>query len=134
MPLVILNSHASWYQAFVTGAVISSCHCLAHWLLWLLPTRSSCFSASAPGLADTPAQKADHPDIPGADHCPLQMAPRAEAMLTAGDPIKNARAILRYALPIDNKPIRQIQKDLESISAALRIPGTSLPNIPDRPC
>jgi len=33
----------------------------------------------------------------------------AHALLTAGDPIKNAQAILRYALPIDNKPIRQIQ-------------------------
>jgi cyclophilin family peptidyl-prolyl cis-trans isomerase len=45
-------------------------------------------------------------------------------MLTAGDPIKNAQAILRYALPIDCKPIRQVQKDLESISDALRIPGS----------
>lgn len=33
----------------------------------------------------------------------------AEAGLLAGDPIKNARAILRYALPIDNKEIRQVQ-------------------------
>lgn len=33
----------------------------------------------------------------------------AEARLTAGDPIKNASAILRNALPIDNKPIRVAQ-------------------------
>jgi len=39
----------------------------------------------------------------------LQPTPPAHALLTAGDPIKNAQAILRYALPIDNKPIRQIQ-------------------------
>lgn len=52
------------------------------------------------------------------------MSPQAEAMLTAGDPIKNARAILRNALPIDNKPIRKIQDELESINEALRIPGS----------
>jgi hypothetical protein len=39
----------------------------------------------------------------------VQPTPPAHALLTAGDPIKNAQAILRYALPIDNKPIRQIQ-------------------------
>lgn len=50
--------------------------------------------------------------------------PAAHALLTAGDPIKNAQAILRYALPIDCKPIRSVQKDLESISDALRIPGS----------
>jgi hypothetical protein len=44
--------------------------------------------------------------------------------LTAGDPIKNASAILRYALPIDNKPIRKVQRDLELIAEALRIPGS----------
>mmetsp|Transcript_34778 Transcript_34778/g.88082 ORF Transcript_34778/g.88082 Transcript_34778/m.88082 type:complete len:421 (-) Transcript_34778:340-1602(-) len=54
----------------------------------------------------------------------LQFAPPAEAKLTAGDPIKNAQAILRYALPIDNKPIREVQRDLESIAEALRIPGS----------
>lgn len=48
----------------------------------------------------------------------------ADAILTAGDPVKNARAILRNALPIDNKPIRKIQSELESINEALRIPGS----------
>lgn len=33
----------------------------------------------------------------------------ADAILVASDPVKNAAAILRNALPIDNKPIRQIQ-------------------------
>jgi hypothetical protein len=52
------------------------------------------------------------------------MSPQAQAILTAGDPVKNARAILRNALPIDNKPIRKIQSELESINDALRIPGS----------
>ncbi len=39
----------------------------------------------------------------------LQLVPQAEAMLTAGDPVKNARALLRYALPIENKSVRTIQ-------------------------
>ncbi|KAG2448190.1 hypothetical protein HYH02_006775 [Chlamydomonas schloesseri] len=55
---------------------------------------------------------------------PLVAPPSADAILVASDPVKNAAAILRNALPIDNKPIRQIQKDLESISEALRIPGS----------
>lgn len=38
--------------------------------------------------------------------------------------MKNARAILRNALPIDNKPIRRVASELESISEALRIPGS----------
>ena len=47
----------------------------------------------------------------------LQFAPPAEARLTAGDPIKNASAILRYALPIDDKkPIRQLQVSTKGCS------------------
>lgn len=53
-----------------------------------------------------------------------QVAPSAQAILTAGDPVKNARAILRNALPVDNKPIRKVARELESISEALRIPGS----------
>lgn len=55
---------------------------------------------------------------------PPPVAPAAQALLTAGDPVKNARAILRNALPIDCKPIRTIQVELESIAEALRIPGS----------
>ena len=40
---------------------------------------------------------------------PRQLMPQAEARLTAGDPVKNARALLRYALPISNEPARRIQ-------------------------
>lgn len=56
----------------------------------------------------------------------LQFAPPAEARLTAGDPIKNASAILRYALPIDNKPIREIQvgpADSLHHACTVRVPG-----------
>ena len=45
-------------------------------------------------------------------------------MLTAGDPVKNARALLRNALPIDNKPMRTIQASLEGVSEQLRVPGS----------
>lgn len=45
-------------------------------------------------------------------------------MLTAGDPVKNARALLRNALPIDNKPMRTIQQSLEGVSEQLRVPGS----------
>ena len=41
--------------------------------------------------------------------CPWQLAPVAEARLTAKDPVKNASALLRMALPIDNKAIRVVQ-------------------------
>lgn len=41
-----------------------------------------------------------------------------------GDAVTNARALLRYSLPVENKPIRQIQKELEVISAELRVPGS----------
>lgn len=49
----------------------------------------------------------------------------AEASLPVNSGVKNPQAILRYALQIDDKPIRVIQKELESISEALRIPGRS---------
>ncbi|CAL5222330.1 g4676 [Coccomyxa viridis] len=54
---------------------------------------------------------------------PAELAPLAEARLTAGDPVKNARAILRYALPIENTSARRVQQELEGISEELRIPG-----------
>lgn len=50
--------------------------------------------------------------------------PYAQAGMLAADPVKNANALLRYALPINNKPIRQIQKELEQISEDLRVPGS----------
>lgn len=44
----------------------------------------------------------------------------AWAALPAGNAITDARALLRYSLPIDNPPIRKIQSEVESISSSLR--------------
>lgn len=44
-------------------------------------------------------------------------------VLISGPPIKDASALLRYALPIDNKPIKEIQKSLEEITDEMKIPG-----------
>ena len=64
---------------------------------------------------------------------PQPFAPQAQAGMLSADPVKNAKALLRYALPINNKPIRAIQKDLEQISEDIRIPGKqSLGNVSKR--
>ena len=55
---------------------------------------------------------------------PDAWAPQASAGMLSADPVKNAKALLRYSLPINNKPIRTIQKSLEQISEDLRIPGS----------
>lgn len=59
----------------------------------------------------------------------VQQAYPDVAMLTAGDPVKNANALLRYALPIDNKEIRIIQRNLEGISEDLRVPGVKFSGV-----
>jgi peptidylprolyl isomerase len=46
--------------------------------------------------------------------------PEAKAILAQGDAITDPKAILRYALPIDNENIRNIQADIEKISRNLR--------------
>lgn len=43
--------------------------------------------------------------------------------MISGPPIKDPKALLRYALPIDNKPIREVQKSLEDITENLKVPG-----------
>jgi peptidylprolyl isomerase len=46
--------------------------------------------------------------------------------LPPGNAITDSKALLRYALPIDNKPIREIQASLENMSESLRsrrLPG-----------
>lgn len=87
------------------------------------------FQRAAQTVRAQPSHKALVPSSRGApaktdSRLRLQVAPSAQAILTAGDPIKNARAILRNALPVDNKPIRKVARELESISEALRIPGS----------
>ncbi|KVI02570.1 Cyclophilin-like peptidyl-prolyl cis-trans isomerase domain-containing protein [Cynara cardunculus var. scolymus] len=42
------------------------------------------------------------------------------AVLISGPPIKDPGALLRYALPIDNKAIREVQKPLEDITESLK--------------
>lgn len=46
--------------------------------------------------------------------------PSSSAALPAGNAITDGQALLRYALPIDNKPVRQLQASLEDISTQLR--------------
>lgn len=45
------------------------------------------------------------------------------SVLISGPPIKDPGALLRYALPIDNKAIREVQKPLEDISESLKVAG-----------
>lgn len=45
------------------------------------------------------------------------------AVLISGPPIKDPGALLRYALPIDNKAIREVQKPLEDITDSLKVAG-----------
>ena len=44
----------------------------------------------------------------------------AKSILPGGNAITDGQALLRYALPIDNKSIRQIQSNIEDISNHLR--------------
>ncbi|WYM03549.2 MAG: peptidylprolyl isomerase [Gloeotrichia echinulata CP02] len=46
--------------------------------------------------------------------------PSSSASLPSGNAITEGRALLRYALPIDNKPVRELQASLEDISNQLR--------------
>jgi len=46
--------------------------------------------------------------------------PSSSAALPSGNAITDGRALLRYALPINNKPVRQLQASLEDISNQLR--------------
>ncbi|XP_057540238.1 peptidyl-prolyl cis-trans isomerase, chloroplastic [Amaranthus tricolor] len=45
------------------------------------------------------------------------------AVLISGPPIKDPEALLRYALPINNKAIREVQKPLEDITESLKVAG-----------
>ncbi|XP_042500851.1 peptidyl-prolyl cis-trans isomerase CYP38, chloroplastic-like isoform X2 [Macadamia integrifolia] len=45
------------------------------------------------------------------------------SVLISGPPIKDPGALLRYALPIDNKAIREVQKPLEDITDSLKLSG-----------
>jgi peptidylprolyl isomerase len=47
-------------------------------------------------------------------------AAKRPSSLPAGNAITDGQALLRYALPIDNKPVRELQQSLEDISTQLR--------------
>lgn len=46
--------------------------------------------------------------------------PKRESTLPAGNAITDGKALLRYALPIENEPIRKLQKSLEMIAERIR--------------
>jgi peptidylprolyl isomerase len=46
--------------------------------------------------------------------------PVSNAALPAGNAITDGKALLRYALPIDNQPVRKLQGSLEDIANQLR--------------
>ncbi|TVU52294.1 MAG: peptidylprolyl isomerase [Arthrospira sp. PLM2.Bin9] len=46
--------------------------------------------------------------------------PKRESVLPAGNAITDGKALLRYALPIDNEPIRKFQSSLEEIAGRIR--------------
>jgi peptidylprolyl isomerase len=50
----------------------------------------------------------------------LSAAKDRPSSLPAGNAITDSKALLRYALPIDNPPVRQLQKSLEDIATQLR--------------
>ncbi|RAL46884.1 unnamed protein product [Cuscuta campestris] len=45
------------------------------------------------------------------------------SVLISEPPIKDPGALLRYALPIDNKTIREVQRPIEEITESLKLPG-----------
>ncbi|TVU06367.1 hypothetical protein EJB05_49576, partial [Eragrostis curvula] len=58
-----------------------------------------------------------------AQAAPLQPVVPDVSVLISGPPIKDPGALLRYALPIDNKAIREVQKPLEDITDSLKVAG-----------
>jgi peptidylprolyl isomerase len=50
----------------------------------------------------------------------LSVGLSAATLLPSGNAITDGQSILRYALPIDNKPVRELQNDLEDIVNHLR--------------
>ncbi|HEY9884126.1 MAG TPA: peptidylprolyl isomerase [Thermosynechococcaceae cyanobacterium] len=50
----------------------------------------------------------------------LSAASKPTNIMPAGNPITDGKALLRYALPIDNAPVRELQGSLEDIATQLR--------------
>ncbi|MGE5659295.1 MAG: peptidylprolyl isomerase [Actinomycetota bacterium] len=51
---------------------------------------------------------------------PASWAAKRESTMPAGNAITDGRALLRYALPIDNQAVREVQSSLEDISNHIR--------------
>lgn len=56
----------------------------------------------------------------GSDDDAPDPRPRAESVLPRGNAITDPTALLRYALPIANRPVRDLQRDIEDIAYNLR--------------
>ncbi|QDZ25059.1 cyclophilin-type peptidyl-prolyl cis-trans isomerase [Chloropicon primus] len=83
-------------------------------------------AAAALTVALSPIPSSVVPELLG----PGSATNAALAALPASNPNTDGRAILRYALPINNQnPIRQVQKSMEAISAALRVPGVKFSDV-----
>lgn len=54
------------------------------------------------------------------------------SVLISGPPIKDPDTLLRYALPINNKAIREVQKPLEDISESLKVSGVRALDLVER--
>ncbi|XP_073115359.1 peptidyl-prolyl cis-trans isomerase CYP38, chloroplastic [Elaeis guineensis] len=54
------------------------------------------------------------------------------SVLISGPPIKDPGALLRYALPINNKAIREVQKPLEDITDSLKVSGVRALDLVER--
>ncbi|XP_072992118.1 peptidyl-prolyl cis-trans isomerase CYP38, chloroplastic [Typha latifolia] len=54
---------------------------------------------------------------------PINRALPDVSVLISGPPIKDPGALLRYALPINNKAIREVQKPLEDVTESLKVAG-----------
>ncbi|PIA40493.1 hypothetical protein AQUCO_02500301v1 [Aquilegia coerulea] len=112
--------HSSNYQKFTTFASNSKC--------LVTKQKTSMFSlkecalsiALAIGLV-TGVPTMGYPAY--ATSNPINPALSDLSVLISGPPIKDPNALLRYALPIDNKAIREVQKPLEDITDSLKISG-----------
>ncbi|XP_065878175.1 peptidyl-prolyl cis-trans isomerase CYP38, chloroplastic [Euphorbia lathyris] len=101
----INNSHHPQPNDKQSGKSFSLKHCAISLALAVgLITGSPSFNWAGNAYASSPAL----PDL---------------AVLISGPPIKDPGALLRYALPIDNKAIREVQKPLEDITESLKIAG-----------
>ncbi|XP_042030440.1 peptidyl-prolyl cis-trans isomerase CYP38, chloroplastic-like [Salvia splendens] len=94
-----ISEQRDWFSSIKNGAISVA---LAVGLLGGFSDLGSLESANAAAIA--PA----FPDV---------------SVLISGPPIKDPGALLRYALPIDNKAMREVQKPLEDITDSLKIAG-----------